>query len=57
VDVVIVVSGNGVFADVVPLLQARGVKVECCAFRESMSDQLMRSVDQYHLLTEDHLYR
>jgi len=57
VDVVIIVSGNGVFADVVPLLKTRGVKVECCAFRESMSDQLMRSVDQYHLLTEDHLYR
>ena len=57
VDVIIVVSGNGVFADVAPLIQAKGVKFECCAFRESMSDVLIRSVDQYHLLSEDHLYQ
>ncbi|MDP7061335.1 MAG: NYN domain-containing protein [Planctomycetota bacterium] len=57
VDVIIVVSGNGVFADVAPLIQAKGVKFECCAFRESMSDLLVRSVDQYHLLSEDHLYQ
>ena len=53
---VVAVSGNGVFSDVVPLIQAKGVKFECCAFRESMSDLLMRAVDQYHILTEDHLY-
>lgn len=57
VDVIIIVSGNGVFADVVPLLQAEGVKVECCAFRESMSDLLVRAVDQYHVLSEEHLYK
>ena len=57
VDSIIIVSGNGVFADVVPTLQAKGVKVECCAFRESMSDLLLRAVDQYHLLSEDHLYQ
>lgn len=57
VDVVIVVSGNGVFADVAPLLQARGVKFEACAFRESLSDVLARAVDQYHILSEDHLYK
>ena len=57
VDTIIVVSGNGVFADVAPLIQAKGVKFECCAFRESMSDVLIRAVDQYHLLGEDHLYQ
>ncbi|TAH34536.1 MAG: NYN domain-containing protein [Planctomycetota bacterium] len=57
VDVIIVVSGNGVFADVAPILQARGVKFEACAFRESLSDVLARAVDQYHILTEDHLYK
>ncbi|MHC4822867.1 MAG: LabA-like NYN domain-containing protein [Planctomycetota bacterium] len=57
VDTIIVVSGNGVFADVAPLIQAKGVKFECCAFRESMSDLLIRAVDQYHLLSEDHLYQ
>lgn len=56
VDVIIIVSGNGAYADVVPALRATGVKVEACAFRESMSDLLLRAVDQYHLLTEDHLY-
>jgi len=56
VDSIIIVSGNGVFADIVPMLQAKGVKVECCAFKESMSDLLVRSVDQYHLLGEEHLY-
>lgn len=53
VDVIIAVSGNGVFADVAPLIQAKGVKFECCAFRESMSDLLIRAVDQYHLLSEE----
>ena len=57
VDTIIVVSGNGVFADAAPLLSAQGVKFECCAFRESLSDLLMRAVDQYHLLSEDHLYQ
>ncbi len=57
VDTIIVVSGNGVFADVAPLIRAKGVKFECCAFRESMSDLLIRAVDQYHLLSEDHLYQ
>jgi uncharacterized LabA/DUF88 family protein len=56
VDTIIIVSGNGVFADLVPALRAKGVKVEACAFRESMSDLLQRAVDQYHLLGEEHLY-
>jgi len=57
VDVILIVSGNGVFADVVPLLQAKGSKVECCSFSESLADQLRWSVDRYHLLNETHLYR
>lgn len=56
VDTIIIVSGNGVFADLVPALRAKGVKVEACAFRESMSDLLQRAVDQYHFLGEEHLY-
>jgi uncharacterized LabA/DUF88 family protein len=56
VDVIVVVSGNGVFADVAPLIQAKGVKFECCSFKESMSDHLIGAVDQYHILTEEHLY-
>lgn len=56
VDVIMIVSGNGVFADIVPSLRAKGAKVEACAFRESMSDVLLRAVDQYHLLGEEHLY-
>jgi len=56
VDSIIAVSGNGVFSDVAELLRGQGVRFECCAFRESMSDVLIRSVDQYHTLSEDHLY-
>ena len=56
VDSIVIVSGNGVFADVVPHLQAKGIKVECCAFKDSLSDVLGRQVDQYHLLDDQHLY-
>ncbi len=56
VDVIIVVSGNGVFADVADAVRAKGCKFECCAFRESLSDVLLRAVDQYHVLSEEHLY-
>jgi len=56
VDSIVIVSGNGVFADVVPHLQAKGIKVECCAFKDSLSDVLGHQVDQYHLLDEQHLY-
>lgn len=56
VDAIVCVSGNGVFADIAPMIQAKGVKFECCAFRESMSDLLIKAVDQYHLLSEEHLY-
>ena len=56
VDAIIAVSGNGVFADVADTIRAKGVKFECCAFKDSMSDQLVRNVDQYHVLGEEHLY-
>jgi len=56
VDVIIVVSGNGVFADIAPMVRAKGCKFECCAFRESMSDLLVRAVDQYHNRSQDHHY-
>ena len=57
VDSIIVVSGNGVFADVAPLLKAKGCRFEACAFRESLSDVLRDAVDWYHLLGEEHLYQ
>ncbi len=56
VDAIIVVSGNGVFADIGDTIRGMGVKFECCSFRESMSDLLVRGVDQYHVLQEEHLY-
>ena len=56
VDSIIVVSGNGVFADIAPTLKAKGCRFEACAFRESLSDVLRESVDWYHLLGEEHLY-
>jgi uncharacterized LabA/DUF88 family protein len=57
VDTIIIVSGNGVFADVIPTLKGMGCVVEACAFRESLSDVLREAVDWYHLLSEEHLYQ
>ncbi len=56
VDSIIAVSGNGVFADIAEYIRAKGVKFECCSFRESMADTLIQAVDQHHVLTEEHLY-
>lgn len=56
VDVIMFVSGNGVYADIIPMINAKGCRVEVCAFRESMADTLMHACDQYHLLSEEHLY-
>ncbi|HJM38784.1 MAG TPA: NYN domain-containing protein [Planctomycetota bacterium] len=56
VDAIVAVSGNGVFSDVAEIIKAKGTRFECCAFRDSMSDLLVRSVDQHHLLSEEHLY-
>ncbi len=39
VDVVLTVSGNGVFADVVPMLRVEGVEVEAGAFSERTSEE------------------
>ncbi|PCJ54440.1 MAG: hypothetical protein COA70_04770 [Planctomycetota bacterium] len=57
VDVVILASGNGAFADMIPLIQAKGVRVECCAFKGSVGWHLENMVDQCHFLTQEHLYR
>ena len=56
VESIIIVSGNGIFADIIPDLKAKGVKVEACAFRESLADTLRHAVDWYHLLGEEHFY-
>ena len=56
VEAIIIVSGNGLFADIIPDIQAQGAKVEACAFRDSLADNLRLAVDWYHLLGEEHLY-
>jgi len=56
VDAIVLASGNGVFADMAPLIKAKGVKFECCAFYEAFSDELRRAVDCYRVLGEGHLY-
>lgn len=56
VDAIVLASGNGVFADMAPLLQAKGVKFECCAFYEAFRDELRGVVDYYRILSEEHLY-
>lgn len=56
VDTVIVEFGNGVFADGAPLLNAKGVRFECCGFMERMSTHLKDAVDRYWWLGEEHLW-
>ena len=46
-DVVIIVSGDGDYIDVVEYLQNRGRLVEAMAFRETTSSKLIESVDGF----------
>jgi len=57
VDTIVVASGNGVFADVAPMIQARGTKFECCSFRQSVSKELLQAVDAYHFLDQEDIYQ
>jgi len=56
VDAIVLASGNGVFADMAPLIKAKGVRFECCAFYQAFSEELRRTVDSYRVLGEEHLY-
>jgi len=46
-DVIVLVSGDGDFVDLVRFLQARGVRVEVIAFRETTATILKDAADAY----------
>lgn len=54
VDTIVIVSGDGDFADLVRYLQFSGVKVEVYAFPTSASFLLRESADVFCELGEDH---
>jgi len=47
-DVIVLASGDGDFVDLVRFLQARGVRVEVMAFRETTATILKEAADAFH---------
>jgi uncharacterized LabA/DUF88 family protein len=54
-DIVVLVSGDGDFADLVYHLKSRGVLVEAMSFLRSTSEDLIASVDKHFQIEEDML--
>lgn len=52
-DVIVIVSGDGDFVDLVNYLKHHGRQVECIAFKKTTSSKLIDSVDDFIDLGED----
>jgi|GEM_PF-3814113 len=52
-DVVVLVTCDGDFVDLVKLLSAKGVRVEVAGFTMNMAMSLKTSADEYYFITED----
>ncbi|MEK9151892.1 MAG: NYN domain-containing protein [Patescibacteria group bacterium] len=52
-DVVVLVSGDGDFVELVEYLKHHGRQVECIAFRETASSKLVAAVDDFVDLSQD----
>lgn len=52
-DIVVLVSGDGDFSDLVYHLKSRGVLVEVISFRPTTNEDLIRAVDVYHPIEKD----
>ena len=46
-DVVVLVSGDGDYVDLVNMLKGRGVRVEVCSFPKSTAEELIKSAHEY----------
>ena len=55
VDVIVLVTGDGDFQDLVYYLQYHGIKVELMAFPQKVSSDLLRSVDDFIPITSEML--
>ncbi|MEK7298394.1 MAG: NYN domain-containing protein [Candidatus Margulisiibacteriota bacterium] len=56
-DIVVLVTGDGDFADLVYFLKGRGVFVEAISFKKSTNDDLIRAVDLHQSIESDMLLR
>ena len=56
-DVVVLVSGDGDFLDLVPALKARGVRVEVIAFERNCGRDLREAADLFVPISEDLIFR
>ncbi len=56
-DIVVLVSGDGDFSDLVYHLKSRGVYVEAISFRESTNEDLIRAADLYIQIEKDMLIK
>ena len=56
-DIVVLVSGDGDFAELVYHLKSRGVYVEAISFKRSTSDDLINAADEHFQIEEDMLHR
>lgn len=56
-DVIVVVSGDGDFVDLVHALRALGVRVEVYAFERSVGRELREAADVFAPITEDLIFR
>ena len=52
-DVVVIVSGDGDFVELVHALKAMGVTVEVMSFPQNTSEELKRAADRYLPIDED----
>ena len=55
VDVICLVSGDGVYVDLVHHLHGRGVKLELMSFKSNTSSELLRVSDGYQPMNEEYL--
>tara|TARA_A100001015_G_scaffold312797_1_gene418688 strand:- start:747 stop:1262 length:516 start_codon:yes stop_codon:yes gene_type:complete len=56
-DIVILVTGDGDFTDLVYYLKSRGVLVEVISFPNSTNEDLIKAVDRYFPVDETLLYK
>jgi uncharacterized LabA/DUF88 family protein len=57
VDVVIIVSGDGDFVDLVEYLKSTGKRVEAMCFHGATANELIQSVSSYRWIDEDLLIK
>lgn len=52
-DIVVLVTCDGDFVDLVKLLSSKGIRVEVAGFQMNMAMDLKRTADEYYFITED----